>query len=408
MCKRKILTYLFLLASLVGSSIFPQIPDIITPFDNSRYNPIQSIAIAADYDYQVSKYFDTRQPTDAEYALNDQNYDYGHSIVSSKAQAIHAIQGSPPWSGYLVLEGGDDYAQAEDHTELDVGDESGESFTVEAWINFSTFSTANIVTKSQAYNSYSRSYASGEYLFRGLGFSLTPLGMVALNYTQYGAKGFWVPGWHHVAGVFDQKNGKLILYMDGKLQHSWISGGNLIANSMEALQIGKNVVGQIDEVRLSNTIRYADSTYTIPVAPFEPDAYTRALWHFDDSEGATQCHDVSGEDNLLTCYNGAHISAKVTVNDPNFEIPTDYQLYQNYPNPFNSSTTIKFSLLQSEPVTLKVYTLLGKEILQLLNENLAAGDHKIVWKTEDLNSGVYFYVLHAGRFVAIRKAILVR
>ncbi len=49
-------------------------------------------------------------------------------------------------------------------------------------------------------------------------------------------------------------------------------------------------------------------------------------------------------------------------------LPNEFSLSQNYPNPFNPSTIIEFSLPQSSEVSLKIYDMLGKEIVNLLEE----------------------------------------
>ncbi len=88
--------------------------------------------------------------------------------------------------------------------------------------------------------------------------------------------------------------------------------------------------------------------------------------------------------------------------------PNDFVLSQNYPNPFNPTTTINFSLPNSEFVTLKVYDVLGREITSLVNEELNAGQHTKIFNANNLSSGVYFYKLQAGKFSETKKMMLVR
>ena len=85
-----------------------------------------------------------------------------------------------------------------------------------------------------------------------------------------------------------------------------------------------------------------------------------------------------------------------------------FRLYQMYPNPFNPSTTIRFSLLKSCFITLKIYNLLGKEIETLMNGQRGAGEYKVEWAAEGLPSGIYLYRLEVGEFVERRKLILQR
>lgn len=89
-------------------------------------------------------------------------------------------------------------------------------------------------------------------------------------------------------------------------------------------------------------------------------------------------------------------------------LPDRIQLYQNYPNPFNPSTTICFALLEREHVTLKMFNLIGREVATLVDGEMAAGEHSVVFDAKGLASGVYFYQLTAGSFSRIRKAILMK
>ena len=59
--------------------------------------------------------------------------------------------------------------------------------------------------------------------------------------------------------------------------------------------------------------------------------------------------------------------------------PAGFKLMQNYPNPFNPSTTIQFSLNESQSVTIIIYDILGNKIKTLLNEYKESGSHEIIW-----------------------------
>ncbi|HEX9252189.1 MAG TPA: T9SS type A sorting domain-containing protein [Ignavibacteriaceae bacterium] len=76
--------------------------------------------------------------------------------------------------------------------------------------------------------------------------------------------------------------------------------------------------------------------------------------------------------------------------------PQYFSLKQNYPNPFNPSTRIEFNLASESKVTLKVFNLLGEEVVTILNGNLASGNHSVDFRAQNLNSGVYIYRLDAA------------
>jgi hypothetical protein len=88
--------------------------------------------------------------------------------------------------------------------------------------------------------------------------------------------------------------------------------------------------------------------------------------------------------------------------------PNNFNLYQNYPNPFNPSTTIEFTLPNSESTTLKVYDILGKEVATLVSQKLNQGNHTYTFEGKNLASGVYYYRLEAGNFVQTHKMIYLK
>lgn len=88
--------------------------------------------------------------------------------------------------------------------------------------------------------------------------------------------------------------------------------------------------------------------------------------------------------------------------------PTEFALMQNYPNPFNPVTTISYSIPQLTDVTLKVYDLLGREVVELVNGEKNPGRYEVNFDGTKLSSGVYFYRLTAGSFTQIKKLLLIK
>jgi len=86
----------------------------------------------------------------------------------------------------------------------------------------------------------------------------------------------------------------------------------------------------------------------------------------------------------------------------------DFSLAQNYPNPFNNSTVIKYSIPQEGLVSLKVYNLLGEEVVRLVNDTKQTGHYEVSFDATGLPSGVYFYQLKTGSFVQTNKMLLVK
>jgi hypothetical protein len=90
------------------------------------------------------------------------------------------------------------------------------------------------------------------------------------------------------------------------------------------------------------------------------------------------------------------------------ELPKEYLLEQNYPNPFNPVTQIKYALPRPEYVTLKVYNILGQEVITLVNEMQEAGYKSVELNVSNLPSGIYIYRLNAGSFSSVKKMVLLR
>ena len=85
-----------------------------------------------------------------------------------------------------------------------------------------------------------------------------------------------------------------------------------------------------------------------------------------------------------------------------------FNLDQNYPNPFNPSTTIAYSLPLASNVKLSVFNAIGQQVKIVENAYKNAGNYKITFNADDLNSGIYFYKIEAGQFSQIRKMILIK
>ena len=113
----------------------------------------------------------------------------------------------------------------------------------------------------------------------------------------------------------------------------------------------------------------------------------------------TTCGTADGQVSCATPITG------VAANDP---VPAAAYLQQNYPNPFNPTTAIPFVLPRRGRVTLKVFNVLGREVATLVDKELGPGKHVVVFDGKDLASGLYFYKLQAGRFVGVKKMMLLK
>lgn len=94
-------------------------------------------------------------------------------------------------------------------------------------------------------------------------------------------------------------------------------------------------------------------------------------------------------------------------------MPSEFDLYQNYPNPFNLNTTIEYDLKKSTRVEIKIFDILGKEVITLVNNIESPGRKSIIWNGTDQNgnlvsTGVYFYSLIIGDNSYTKKMLLLR
>ncbi|MGE5848032.1 MAG: choice-of-anchor D domain-containing protein, partial [Ignavibacteria bacterium] len=90
-------------------------------------------------------------------------------------------------------------------------------------------------------------------------------------------------------------------------------------------------------------------------------------------------------------------------------LPITHQLYQNYPNPFNPRTVIRFSLPETEKISIRVFNILGELVSTLIdNQVFDAGSYEVEFNGSQLSSGVYIAALEAPGFNAQKKMILLK
>jgi len=94
-------------------------------------------------------------------------------------------------------------------------------------------------------------------------------------------------------------------------------------------------------------------------------------------------------------------------------IVTEYNLAQNYPNPFNPSTLIEYRILEPGNVSLKIFDVLGREVITLVNQEQGNGIYRVEWNGDNdfgvkVSSGIYFYRIESGSFVETKKMMMIR
>jgi photosystem II stability/assembly factor-like uncharacterized protein len=110
-------------------------------------------------------------------------------------------------------------------------------------------------------------------------------------------------------------------------------------------------------------------------------------------------------------YDGTHTYYNsVEIDGP---VPDNFELSQNYPNPFNPSTAITFSLPVESNVKIKLFSMLGEEVAEIVDQDFQAGSHQVDFIANGLSSGTYIYIIYAAgangqTFSANKKLILIK
>lgn len=123
----------------------------------------------------------------------------------------------------------------------------------------------------------------------------------------------------------------------------------------------------------------------------------------------------------ITAYYPGRISGQITLspsiiadaNDDDPIVPREFALMQNRPNPFNPTSTIGFSLPRATFVQMEIYDILGRQVRRLLEKQLPAGEHEILFDGRDdenreLSSGIYFYRLTTEENMMAKKMTLLK
>ena len=129
-----------------------------------------------------------------------------------------------------------------------------------------------------------------------------------------------------------------------------------------------------------------------------------------DKYGVVQIYPEGSPPVLLTgmIINGVTYGNIVNVDKPQESFPSKFSLFNNYPNPFNPTTVIRYNLPEDSYVQLKVFDILGNEVMILVNEERKIGFHEIRFDGTGLTSGIYLYNLQTSKFTKTKKMILIR
>ena len=276
----------------------------------------------------------------------------------------------------------------------------GNTITIEAWVKLGSVTTANTILNKGG--------ASFDYQLGIIGTTATPF---FRGPATQATSTYVIPAgvWTHVAVT---SNGtQAVFYMNGVPQT--IATAVTLGSSANEMRIGRGNAdagsGKLDEIRVWSTVRTPAEILANMCVKYIPPSTTglKAIWHMD----STFVDSVNGWNGTAigtVGFDTANNCMMTGIKNVGTEVPKDFLLYQNYPNPFNPTTTIKFSIIKSAYVELKVYDITGKEVSTLVSDPYLAGTYQVDFNASNLSSGIYFYRLVAGDFSMTKKMILIK
>ncbi|MGB2959577.1 MAG: carboxypeptidase regulatory-like domain-containing protein, partial [Bacteroidota bacterium] len=170
------------------------------------------------------------------------------------------------------------------------------------------------------------------------------------------------------------------------------SGVHILARSQGGRTVG---YGLTDSEGDYSIVALASGPLTMSVGRFGYESKEEPL---DVPAGASEVVDVD----FALAKSGTVVSVRGEG------LPVESALDQNYPNPFNPTTRIDYSVSGATQVVLKVYDLLGREVMTLVDERQISGSYSVNLDAKGLSSGVYLYRLEVGDFIQTKKMVLMR
>ena len=190
-----------------------------------------------------------------------------------------------------------------------------------------------------------------------------------------------------------------------------VSGSPILVRLLDALNnnaFADTLAAQLTGGATSGYQRFPHSEYNFEVsAPggsMAPETfYLNTMTGFNLAERPfvlVVARTAGGTGLRMSTLSGAHQLAyedlAVSTSTEAEEMPQAFTLHGNYPNPFNPATTVAFTLATSASVHMVVSDLLGREVLVVPSQELAAGEQTISVDAGHLPSGIYVYRLGAS------------
>ncbi len=294
-----------------------------------------------------------------------------------------------------------------------------EAITVEAWIKPSGFGPAKENSLSYGYGRIIHKGAYSILLHQTGDYGYAPQSIVIqLNFSDNSFATFTSPenivklnAWQHVAFTYDGTAKKCQLFIDGESRPLKLHEGELKEllkdNLTEGLIVGnrndyfRTFDGCIDEIRIWDNVREAQAIQTDMNHLLKgTEAGLMGYWPFNEGT-ADSALDLTGKNPPLMLFNTRWAKGRFEGPLQNIEnreqpIAGQFSLKRNYPNPFNPSTHIEYNMGHEGNVKLTIFDVMGREVIELVNEIKPAGVHTIQWNGLDsarklVPSGIYIY-----------------
>jgi hypothetical protein len=188
------------------------------------------------------------------------------------------------------------------------------------------------------------------------------------------------------------------------------SKGNVIDLSVSNTSAMTAEAVKVEAVNIPEGIKFADNSITITSIKSKEEQTASFSFSVDKSSKVNKEQTLSF---TITDKTGQSWTKEIKIK---IAPPMTFELCQNYPNPFNPTTTIEYQLPGNGlkfNVTLKIYDIIGREIINLVNEQQDPGFYQKTLNASSLASGMYIYQLIAidkqnNRHVFKKKMILLK
>jgi hypothetical protein len=188
------------------------------------------------------------------------------------------------------------------------------------------------------------------------------------------------------------------------------SKGNVVELSVENNSVLTAEGVKVEATKIPEGIKFEATS--VAISSLKPKAEQAAMFTFS-IEKTTQINKEQTIRFNITDKTGQTWTKEVIIK---IGSPMTFELYQNYPNPFNPTTTIEYQLPGTGTrymVSIRVYDIIGREIMTLVNEQQEPGYYQKTFNASRLASGMYIYQLiatdqHNNKHVFKKKMVLLR